>query len=211
MRMITRWLLLLCIGIVAIYWSNRDQPTSNSKAALVSAPLVMRTEGGRLEVASVRARESFNLADGKTWMGISLGTTYSEIRVDAHYRYYIEMAKAWPIEIDASGKVATVRAGAVRPQWPVAVDSTTMERHTSSGWARFNKQDNLQALEQSLTPRLEQRSNDYTTMAADAGRQTVREFVTTWLIKERHWQEGGDGRVVVLFPHEVTEGIKTVP
>lgn len=209
--MVTRWLLLLVIGIAALYWLNRSPLPPVGKAALVSAPLVMRTEGGRLEVASVKARESFNLADGKSWMGISLGTTYSEIRADAHYRYYIEMAKEWPIEIDASGKVATVRAGAVRPQWPVAIDSTTMERHTSSGWARFNKHENLQALEQSLTPRLEQRSNDYTAMAADAGRRTVREFVTTWLIRERHWQEGGEGRVVVLFPDEVEEGVKAVP
>ena len=46
--------------------------------------------------------------------------------------------------------------------------------------------------------------------AIDAGRQTVREFVTTWLLKEQGWKKDPAYRVDVLFPGETAVGVRAV-
>jgi hypothetical protein len=131
-----------------------------------------------------------------------LGTTVSIIQVPVTYRYHIEMQKEWPIYL--SGKSALVRAGEVKPSLPAAIDTSKMEKYTQSGWARFNKDENLELLERSITPQLEGRSQvpAIRQLAMDAGRQTVREFVTTWLLKEQGWKRDGENKVIVLFPGE---------
>jgi hypothetical protein len=165
-------------------------------------PVVMRSAGGLLEISTVTVHERFKRTDTKEFWGIPLGTTVSIIQVPVTYRYHIEMAKEWPIHID--GKTAVVRAGEVKPSLPVAFDTATMEKYTQSGWARFNKDENLALLEKSITPELKTRAAipAIRQLAVDAGRQTVREFVTTWLLKEQGWKRDADHKVVVLFPGE---------
>jgi hypothetical protein len=178
-------------------WSATD--TSVSASGL---PVVMRTPGGLLEIATVTVHERFKRTDTKEFWGIPLGTTVSIIQVPVVYRYHIEMAKEWPIQLN--GHTAVVRAGEVKPSLPPAIDTSRMEKYTQSGWARFNKDENLALLEKSITPELQARAHNagIRQLAVDAGRQTVREFVTTWLLKEQGWKRDADHKVVVLFPGE---------
>jgi hypothetical protein len=129
--------------------------------------------------------------------------------VPVTYRYHIEMAKEWPIYIN--GKTAVVRTPDVRPSIPAAIDTSKMEKYTENGWARFNKDENLDVLERSITPELATRANNpaIRQLAIDAGRQTVREFVTNWLLKEQGWKRDAESKVVVLFPgeHQVRSGL----
>jgi hypothetical protein len=39
-------------------------------------------------------------------------------------------------------------------------------------------------------------------LAEDAGRKTIAEFVTIWLLKETDWKRDPAHKVVVLFPGE---------
>jgi hypothetical protein len=126
--------------------------------ASASVPIVMHTSGGRLEVATATAKETFKLADPKELLGVSLGTTVSHVQVNVVYRYHIEMAKEWPIKL--AEKIAIVEAGEIKADLPVAFDTRTMEKHTASGWARFNKQENLDELERSLSAQLIQESGN---------------------------------------------------
>jgi len=178
-------------------WSVLD--TSVTASGL---PVVMRTPGGLLEIATVTVHERFKRTDTKEFWGIPLGTTVSIIQVPVVYRYHIEMAREWPIHV--SGNTAIVRTGEVKPSLPVAIDTSRMEKYTQSGWARFNKDENLALLERSITPELQTRSQlpAIRQLAIDAGRHTVREFVTTWLLKEQGWKRDADHKVVVLFPGE---------
>lgn len=178
-------------------WSATD--TSVTASGL---PVVMRTPGGLLEISTVTVHERFKRTDTKEFWGIPLGTTVSIIQVPVVYRYHIEMAREWPIQV--SGKTAVVRAGEVKPSLPAAIDTSRMEKYTQSGWARFNKDENLALLERSITPELQVRAHNagIRQLAVDAGRQTVREFVTTWLLKEQGWKRDADHKVVVLFPGE---------
>jgi hypothetical protein len=165
-------------------------------------PVVMRTAGGLLEIAAVKVYERFTRSDRKEFWGIDLGTTVSQIQVPVLYRYHIALEKEWPVSI--RGKTALVNAGAVKASLPVAFDTAAMEKQTQSGWARFNKDENLALLERSITPQLQERaqSDRYRLLAIEAGRQTVAEFVTTWLLKEQKWKRDPEYQVIVLFPGE---------
>src|SRR4030095_11753539 len=118
--------------------------------------MVMHTSGGRLEVATVTGPQAFKLdAPPKSLLGVDVVKTVSHIQANVVYRYHIEMAKEWPIKV--RGSTAIVEAAEIKPTLPVAFDSATMEKQTKSGWARFDKDENLDQLERSLSPQLEER------------------------------------------------------
>ena len=192
--------LLLAVIVVSAWLWPHERPTDKSTAASASVPLVMHTSGGRLEVATVTATEAFKLATPKELLGIDLGTTVSQIQVPVVYRFYIEMTKEWPITPD--GQSLIVQAGEIKPQLPVAFDTRTIEKHTTSGWARFNKAANLDKLERSLSPLLEARAPGYKQLATEAARKSVSDFVTTWLLKHHPLPDGTTRRVHVFFPGE---------
>lgn len=198
--------VLVALVAAAALWSTYDRlfrrSVTESGATASGVPVVMRTPGGLLEIATVTVHERFKRTDTREFWGIPLGTTVSIIQVPTVYRYHIELAREWPIAI--AGKTAVVRTGEVKPSLPPAIDTARMEKYTQSGWARFNKDENLDLLERSITPELRARASDPAIrhLALEAGRQTVREFVTTWLLREQGWKNDPDHRVVVLFPGE---------
>jgi hypothetical protein len=189
--------LLLALK-VNLFGDQKPSPTPTPTivtSAHAERVVVMPTTGGRLEVATVRVRETFTRSDSRTLFDrIDLGTTVSEVRVDAVYRFHIGMAKAWPLRI--AGRTCLVIADPVEPTLPVAFDSRTVERRTSSGWARFNR------AEKSLTRQLAERAPLYRHLAQEAGRAVVEAFVLEWLVKEQQWGRDPEHRVVVAFSKE---------
>ena len=131
--------IALGIGLLAQRLDG-DKREVRSSIVAPEKPVVMRTRGGLLEVATVRALERFTREDSRDFWGIDLGTTL-------------------------------------------------MEQYTRTGWARFNKDENLEALQRSMTPTL-------------AARKTIAEFITIWLLKETEWKRDPAHKVVVLFPDE---------
>ncbi|MDP2829486.1 MAG: hypothetical protein Q8O37_12870 [Sulfuricellaceae bacterium] len=200
-------LLMVAVAIAAgwFFYDRHFQKSSvktETTAETSEVPVVMRTPGGLLEIATVTAHERFTRSDYREFLGIDLGTTISQIQVTVIYRYHIEMEKEWPMSIQ--GKTCVIRAGPVKPTLPVAFDTTTMRKYAANGWARFNKNQNLASLERALTPELQTRaqSNRYLQLATDAGRKTVAEFVTNWLLKEQSWKRDPEYKVLVVFPGE---------
>lgn len=131
--------IALGIGLLAQRLDG-DKREVRSSIVAPEKPVVMRTRGGLLEVATVRALERFTREDSRDFWGIDLGTTL-------------------------------------------------MEQYTRTGWARFNKEENLEALQRSMTP-------------TPAARRTIAEFITIWLLKETEWRRDPAHKVVVLFPDE---------
>jgi hypothetical protein len=193
-------------ALVAAGWLawQRLQGTHAVETSVTSTgvPVVMRSAGGLLEISTVTVFERFKREDTREFWGVPLGTTVSIIQAPVTYRYHIELAREWPIHLH--GKTAVVRTAPVKPSLPVAFDTTRLEKYTQSGWARFNKDENLALLERSITPQLQARAQNPAVrkLALEAGRKTVAEFVTTWLLKEQGWQRDPAYRVVVLFPGE---------
>jgi hypothetical protein len=170
--------------------------------------IVMRTPGGTLEVARIKAYENLRRTDPGdklAWGLIETGDTVSEIDVAALYRYHIDLAQEWPMRCDRG--VCVVRAGPIKPSPPPGIYSEEMRKRTISGWARFNKNQNLAALERSMTAELSKKAMSERNMlaATDAGRRTVREFVRTWMVKSRLKPGEPAPRIVVLFPGETAE------
>jgi len=205
-------ILLLLLGALAlaagwfvggrlVAWLS-PQSTVVGGMRATGVPVVMRTPGGRLEVATVTTDEHFSRRDTRHLWGLSLGETVSEIRVPVTYRFHVELAREWVVTLE--GTRATVRAPRLEPTVPVAFDTGAMQRSTRSGWARFDKDRNLAALERVVSAELSERarSPQALDLARDEARRTIAEFVTKWLLTAQRWSRDPDHSVVVLFPDE---------
>ena len=164
-------------------------------------PKILRTPGGTFEIVALEVNEIFKLKDPS----FLRGTTESEVRVPAFFRFHIELAEEWPISND--GKVITVRTNPVKPTLPVAIKTNEMEVSTKSGWARFDKHQNLAVLEKSISPELNVRANSsrLREMALTPGRETVKEFVKTWMLKDKRFQSNPEMQIKVIFPDDVKD------
>jgi hypothetical protein len=195
---------LLIVGWAAYKLNDLVSPKSTQTTEVITRErVVMTTEGGELGVARIKAYEDFRKLDTKEWLYVDLGTTVSEVRLAALYRYVIPLAKQWPIECNK--EVCVVHSPALQASPPAAIYSEETRKYTKSGWARFNKGENLQLLEKSLTSELDKRATTPRNIAAaqDAARPAVAQFVHTWVLKNRPGPQ--PSRIVVLFPGESQE------
>ena len=174
-------------------------------------PTIFRTQGGLLDVAGFDFTENFYKSDPLSWWGVNLGTTVSQIEIPARYRYHIELQREWKVIIH--GQTCLVASPELQPTLPVAINTAGMKKKTDGGWARFNKDDNLQQLELSLTAELEKKakSEQYVAQIREAGRKTIAEFITTWLLREQQWKNDEFHTVKVYFPGEEPESSKRTP
>ena len=134
-----------------------------------------RTPGGALHTNGFVKTEELRREDG-SWRG----TTSSAIRLDATYRYRIELRARWNYYIDDVRRTALVVAPPFTPELPVAVDSRTVQEWTSSGWGRFDKWDQLQALRQEISPYLAGKASSKAYMDIARG-ELVLAGVVWWL------------------------------
>jgi hypothetical protein len=98
-----------------------------------------------------------------------------------------------------------VIAPSIRPSLPPAIHTDEMKKRTENGWARFNKEENLEELERSITPVLKDFARDpkHTDLVREQCRLTVAQFVKNWLLKEDQWAHNRFRAVQVFFPDEV--------
>ncbi|MEM7145752.1 MAG: hypothetical protein AAF591_11505 [Verrucomicrobiota bacterium] len=164
------------------------------------------TDGAVLEVATADATESFSRSSApiKYWdTELPLGTTVSDITVPATYRFHINLHDSWNLSVE-DNNTCIVHAPALRPSLPVAIDTAGMEKKTRSGWARFDKNENLEKLEDSLTEKLAQRAGSYTERSdvREDARRSVALFVRNWLLHENQWGPDNFNNIFVYFPDE---------
>lgn len=211
MRLVAAVVALVASIVAIVLWMFWP-PTSPSAdgqdwtAAWVSdPPVVETTPGGLLEVATLRMTEDFYKSDRLTWWGIYLGETVSQVQVAATYRYGVPLSDpAWTIV--TRGLVTVVVAPELQPSLPVAIDTATLREHTQNGWARFDKEVNLQELRRSVSETLAARASDPTraVLVREAGRRTIAEFVEQWLIGRSEWTSDVFSSVKVYFAGETS-------
>lgn len=151
--------LALVIVCALLFWwlrpgfsSSEQQPDPRDPVGIGRLE-PFRTPGGFLHTNGIIKTEELRKDEG-SWRG----TTSSAIRLDATYRYDIELRSNWNFYIDDARKTALIVAPLYKPQLPVAVDSETVREWTSSGWGRFDKWEQLQALRQEISPFLAARA-----------------------------------------------------
>jgi hypothetical protein len=158
-----------------------------------------RSPGGTLHTNGFVKTEELRRDEG-SWRG----TTSSAIRFDATYRYEVELRAKWNYYIDDTRRTALVVAPQFKPELPVAVDSGTVQEWTSSGWGRFDKWDQLQALRKEISPYLAGKASSkaYLDIARGDARKTVEEFVSDWLLKSNRLPANSAYVVKVYFADE---------
>ena len=166
--------------------------------------MVMRTRGGLLEVSRIHATETFDTKFIHTLVGIPVGETVPRIRVPVVYRYHIELAPEW--NVLRTGAEFTVVAPPVQPSLPVAVDLGRMEKEASGTWVLlpFTETDALDVLERELTAKLADRAvmPAYIQLQREHARQTVKEFVSKWLVTQAKWESESRSDIRVYFADE---------
>ena len=104
---------------VYLLWGNAGK--TELRTMTTDEPVVMRTNGGLLEVTIIRSPERFEASQDHTILGIDVGRTVSLIRDPAVFRYHIELAPEWKILL--TDKTFIVVAPPVKPSLPVAIDT----------------------------------------------------------------------------------------
>jgi hypothetical protein len=175
---------------------------------------VFRSLGmGRLEVSvSDPVPVTFHKSDTRKilWDWIYLGQTVSEIRVPATYRYHVPLDGNWTLRVE--DKMCIVVPPAIQPSLPVAIHTDRLEKQTVNGWARFDKAEQLDDLERSITPRLNELAADpaHFDAARDEARETIANFVSAWLMREHQWGNTFTS-IIVIFPDEPTPKVPFRP
>jgi len=202
----------LVAGLLWFVWTRPGTPAGRDWTALWQSepPVVTTTPGGLLETATVRTSEDFYRSDSRSWWGLYLGTTVSQIQAAVVYRYGVPLADpGW--KIVTRGPIAVVVAPPLRPSLPVAIDTATLQERTASGWARFDKDVQLEELRRSMSADLAGRAAEQTRVAlvVEASRRTIAEFAEQWLVARGEWQRGAFTSVKVYFTDELDEGLST--
>ncbi len=190
----------IATGLQRPFLESNIQETFQSTALKTSG-----TEGGILEVATANTTETFERKSEISLFDriLPLGTTVSEIEVPAFYRYHIDLNGSWKVR-SQQGKCIVI-APKIRASLPVAFDTGAMQTKTASGWARWDKHENLKTLEQSLSERLAKKATlpDNIERVRDEARLSVAKFVKNWLIRQEHWSHERFTEIIVLFPDEI--------
>ncbi|MES1190908.1 MAG: hypothetical protein ABUS47_07505 [Steroidobacter sp.] len=190
-------------------WHHDDQQVIHT--VITDAPVVMRTNGGLLEVSTITAPEQFESTKDHTIFGIPVGTTITHIRVPATYRYHIELAPEWKILL--RDKTFVVVAPSVKPSLPVAIDTAKLEAQSFGVWSVFTGHEQIALLQRSITQALADKANSgkYIDMQRESARATVKEFVKKWLITQTQWQSAAGYPVKVFFADEPIKALADIP
>ncbi len=204
------WLALSLLANAALAvglwraWPSAPPPLPTE----VGRAVLLRTPGGRLEVAELRQTESFEVSRDHEVLGVPVGSTFSRVRVPAHYRYHVELAPEWRVRVLPDGGVRVI-APRVQPSLPVAIDTGQLQSESRGLWSLFTGPAQVQALARSITAQLGRKAATAPMLARqrEAARQTVAEFVGKWLMTQTAWRPHADRPVQVLFADEPIEAL----
>jgi hypothetical protein len=178
-----------------------------------SLPRLSSEPGGRLELAALDVTETLSESNNLTtgWGKLNLGSTVTEIKVPATYRYYLRLHDTW--KLDVSSNICIVYAPKIHPTQPPAIDTSRMEKKSDEGWGRFNASEQMDQLERDITPTLASYAGDLRHMAIvrEECRKTVAQFVRDWLLREKQWRDDRFTSVKVIFPDEKAGNIFNLP
>ncbi|MCG3119181.1 MAG: hypothetical protein ALAOOOJD_01526 [bacterium] len=207
-------LAALVIGFIyyAFPWVFRSTTFNSSaleKDFVASIPTIFRTPGGNLELAGFTATETFISSDTAKlpYLNINIpgATTTVIITVPVVYRYFVPLQEKWDITVADNN--CSIIAPALRPTLPPAIQSDKMEIKTIEGPLAFDGKEQQAKLLQGITPQLEAYAQDSTKIkfVREEARQTVVEFVQTWLLQRGDWGQQKVEHLHVSFRGEAPE------
>ena len=208
-------LLVVCSLIANAIWLSGlwGEPArrTTTQSAAIDQFEVIRTKGGLLAVSTIKAPELFQATAEHTVLGVPVGQTTSQIRVQAVYGYHVELAPEWKVTL--RDKQLIVIAPRVKPTLPVAIDTARLERFASGAWSVFTGAAELDRLQRSISQSLATKAAlpSYIQFQREAARTTVTEFVRKWMLGQERFKSAGDYQVRVFFADEPIEALGSAP
>ncbi len=206
-------LLLAALGVIG--WSILQKLPDFSKLtpdiaatnfATWRAETVIPAEGTKMEVALIKATPKFKRNSNISWAGyeLPLGTTRSSIQVPATFRYFVDLSGDWQLVFDEAENHWQVQAPEIELFTPVAFETGEIQRQTKSGWARWDQQDNLEALERKLSSMLSDHGlkQEQIKKAQEAAKPAVEKFVRNWMLSQG---SGSEVKIDVKFGNSKNE------
>jgi hypothetical protein len=177
------------MSLVAVAWQQFGKSGPRERVELLDPAKVemIRTPGGLLEVSAMEKVEQFGWRTSWECPLIDcsqLPTTFSKIRVKAHYVYQIPLAAEWRLEPEGDHYKLTVPALQLRR--PVAFDTATMEIETTDGVFSPAAAPNRENAIRHVGPELAQRGAAAAYLDAQQrnAEKTVREFARKWMLEQ---------------------------
>jgi hypothetical protein len=209
-----RRLPVLLVGVLAVFlavgaschWREFPahlwrRPEPNGEGSHGSdVPVVIRTSGGMLEVATVRHRRNFNLTNVLTVAGLRIPfcKATASYTLDVALTYRVRLARDWSALY--RDKRLEITAPRLEPSLPVAFDTTRMR--TALQECPFMPPGTQAQLLRLISGQLEKDAEGpaYLQLAENGGaRETVREFVRKWLVSQKAYDIPTDIPIDVTF------------
>lgn len=208
-------LLVLTLVVGYLFWASWEKSipsvvdskevAEESIPADVDFPVILRVNGGALEVASIAGRKSFPKAVGPTILGKSIRYCREKASWVVPYKitYRVVLGERWKIRFNNGRIIAKVPE--LSPSLPVAIDTRkTKAGAQSSCWFVPDMETRQKAFEQ-ISPKLEimAKSQSSKNFARQAARKTIREFLRNWVFTQEAYPNiPPDAPIKVIFPGE---------
>jgi|GEM_PF-3514769 len=196
----------LAIGLYYFFYLQPGIDDSLEKQFMMDIPTIFRSPGGDLEVAAFKTTEGLSRTTIArlpfTDWEIPGTRTITEIQIPVTYRYHLRMRDVW--NIDIQNGVCIIYAPELRPTLPPAVHTDEMRIYSDEGLFAFDGQAELQRMVRELTPTFRENASSDRNMELirDEARETVAEFVQTWLIDKGEWNRANVEVLTVVFEGE---------
>lgn len=196
--------VILIAGIAIAWLFLRQKPEEPGPVADNNIPVVIRTNGGMLEIATISHRRSFLLSKIPTTFGIAFPycketATYT---VDVAFTYRVKLSKRWKVLF--SKGTLYLETPPPEPALPVAFDtsrlSATLDKCAFIP-SMNAKDDLLRSISKTLAK--DARSPRYTKIArGEESRTTIREFAQKWVLSQREYNIPANTPIDVTFSDE---------
>lgn len=191
-------LALIILGTVALAWQSRkpDDTTGSN-----DIPVVIRTNGGMLEISTIKHRRSFDLTKVGKVLGYEIPfcketATYV---VDAAITYRVRLAKRWVGDY-TDGKLH-LSVPPPEPSLPVAFDTSRLRASLDKCWfapSRGAQNELLRSISGKLAA--DARGPQYMKIArGDEGRATIREFAQKWILGHKRYDLPRSTRIKITY------------
>lgn len=196
-------LVLAAVYALRGQFGTREGPVP---VLLTDQVIVLRTQGGMLEVAELVRNEEFRWKTEYTCplvdCGRLLGRTVSDLRVPVHYTYRVALAAEWRLKSrDGYLELLVPREEA---KLPAAIDLGKLEIRTDKGWLAPAVPAHRESMLKRLGPELDVRASkrEYLDAQRNAARKTVAEFARKWMVEQGVDKMKVDLPIKVLFEGE---------
>lgn len=203
-RTLIGFAMLLLGGIALAWYVLRPPVVEQGPAASNDIPVVIRTNGGLLEVATIRHRRAFDLTNAFTVLGYKIPfcketATYT---VDAAITYRVRLAKRWIG--DYTDGTLHLSVPPPEPSLPVAFDTSRL-RATLDACRLAPSLNTKDDLLRSISGKLanDAKGPGYMKIARGVeARATIEEFASKWLLGQKRYDLPNGTPIEVIFNDE---------